>query len=131
MPKVRSFLSNTVTVRSGNPVSAKRRAYTFKLSTSQKRRRDALREHRALVAGKHAVCDIVVCTHPIQGLSFEEREQLDQLNGPLTEDLELPNDNTIGDALPPGDEAMLMSNAGGETQLCEDIMANRYVPISL
>lgn len=58
------------------------------------------------------------------GLSFEEREQLDKLNGPATTAFNSAYDDSV-DALPPGEEAMFLSNAGGEMELCEDLMGKQ------
>ena len=58
------------------------------------------------------------------GLSFDEREQLAELNGPYAGELATSCDQSP-DTFPPGEEAMFLSNAGGETELCEDLMANR------
>ncbi|OBZ69968.1 hypothetical protein A0H81_10470 [Grifola frondosa] len=52
----------------------------------------------------------------IASLSFEDRELLMQLDGAMHVD-----DDLVMHTLPPGEEAMLVSHAGGEVELCKEI----------
>ncbi|TFY62236.1 hypothetical protein EVJ58_g3989 [Rhodofomes roseus] len=112
MASVRSYLSSSVAVTSGNPFGPRKRSRNVKLSSSKKRREENAAEQRLFVAG----------------LSFEDRDAYNALNAePSVQPQEDNQDNDYEDmySLPPGEEAFFLSHAGGEMELCQDLVATR------
>ncbi|OBZ67902.1 hypothetical protein A0H81_12134 [Grifola frondosa] len=99
-----SFLSKSVKVRYGGMVGSPVITETHRLSDAHKRRAEALKARRA----------------HIDAMSFQDRQAMMDIDPEFNDDGDGPPDPLFC-SLPPGEEAMFMSHAGGEEQLCRDI----------
>ncbi|OBZ66016.1 hypothetical protein A0H81_14010 [Grifola frondosa] len=97
MGKKKSFLSARVNVWHGQAFGRAAKVEAHRISDGRKRKADALQRNRQLVSS----------------LSFEDRQHWVDMDVGMGSDAPLP--------LPPGEEGMFLSNAGGEVEFCQEI----------
>ncbi|OCH89894.1 hypothetical protein OBBRIDRAFT_635559 [Obba rivulosa] len=104
--KTKSSLSNRVNLRTGGGFGRDVKTTTYKIGQGSKRCAEALKYRHNHIAG----------------LSFEDRQLLQDLES-------APDDVDMMDAMPsempPGEEAMFWSSAGGEADLCQELFQQK------
>lgn len=121
--KSQSSLSGAVQVRSGNPFGRRAKATTRPVAQSAKRREGLYKRRLQDISGTASCTAVVIVPLTrLTGLSCEEREWLQDLEKANFDD-GMDVDPNVWSSLPPGEEGILLSNAGGEDELCRALLA--------
>jgi hypothetical protein len=114
-------LSKFVKIAYGEPLGSDMRVRSVRLNNSDAEAQVQRRRLREQIAG----ADLLPLPFPrfmqdFAGMSFEEREIILEDRGPN-------NDSDLLNAIPPGEEAMFLSHAGGVDEVHHDVL-NQILP---